>query len=78
VVMLLDNYAAWMQGRGLMNERRKKQNLSWLHETVRAGIVERFYHNPSVIEEVKKMEEAVSQGNLSPFQAAAELLKNVN
>jgi LAO/AO transport system kinase len=78
VMRVMNEFVDWMQQRGLLEERRKKQNLSWLHETVRAGIVERFYHNPSVIEEVKKMEEAVSQGNLSPFQAAAELLKNVN
>jgi LAO/AO transport system kinase len=78
VMRVMNEFVDWMQNRGLLEERRKKQNLSWLHETVRAGIVDRFYHNPSVMEEVKKMEEAVTQGNLSPFQAAAELLKNVN
>lgn len=78
VMRVMNEFVDWMQQRGLLEERRKKQNLSWLHETVRAGIVERFYHNPSVMEEVKKMEEAVTQGNLSPFQAAADLLKKVN
>jgi LAO/AO transport system kinase len=78
VMRVMNEFVDWMQQRGLLEERRKKQNLSWLHETVRAGIVERFYHNPSVMEEVKKMEEAVAQGSLSPFQAAAELLKKIN
>jgi LAO/AO transport system kinase len=77
VMRVMNEFVDWMQQRGLLEERRKKQNLSWLHETVRAGIVERFYHNPSVMEEVRKMEEAVTQGRLSPFQAAAELLKKV-
>lgn len=78
VMRVMNEFTDWMQQRGLLEERRKKQNLSWLHETVRAGIVERFYHNPSFMEEVKKMEEAVAQGSLSPFQAAAELLKKIN
>ncbi|MFM2202169.1 MAG: hypothetical protein RL040_1369 [Bacteroidota bacterium] len=78
VMRVMNAFVDWMQQRGMLEERRKKQNLSWLHETVRAGIVERFYHNPSVMEEVKKMEDAVTQGSLSPFQAAAELLKKVN
>ena len=78
VMRVMNEFTDWMQQRGLLEERRKKQNLSWLHETVRAGIVERFYHNPAVMEQVKNMEEAVTQGRLSPFQAAAELLKKIN
>jgi LAO/AO transport system kinase len=76
VMQVMNEFVLWMQQRGLLEERRKKQNLSWMHETVRAGIVESFYHNPSVLEEIKKLEEAVAQGKISPFQAAAELLKN--
>jgi LAO/AO transport system kinase len=78
VVMLLDNYAAWMQGRGLMNERRKKQNLSWLHEELRARIVERFYENSDVKSRLEAMERIVSDGSISPFQAASELLEGIN
>jgi LAO/AO transport system kinase len=77
VVMLLDNYAAWMQGRGLMNERRKKQNLSWLHEELRARIVERFYENSDVKSRLEAMERIVSDGSISPFQAASELLEGI-
>jgi LAO/AO transport system kinase len=77
VVMLLDNYAAWMQGRGLMNERRKKQNLSWLHEELRARIVERFYENSDVKSRLEAMERIVSDGSISPFQAASDLLKGI-
>jgi putative protein kinase ArgK-like GTPase of G3E family len=75
---LMNEFVEWMQQRGLLEERRKKQNLSWLHETVRAGVIDRFYHNPSIMEEVKKMEDAVSQVSFSPFQAATALLKKVN
>jgi LAO/AO transport system kinase len=78
VMRVMNEFVSWMQERGLLEERRNKQNLSWLHETVRAGIIHRFYHDPAVMTEVKKMEEAVKQGSLSPFQAAAELLQKFN
>ena len=77
VMRVMNEFVDWMQQRGLLEARRQKQNLSWLHETVRTGIIDRFYHNASAVEQVKKMEDAVAQGILSPFQAAAELLKNL-
>jgi len=74
-LQLLESYTAWMQERGLMQVRRRKQNLSWMHETLRTCIIDRYYHNPKVVGEISKMEEAVTQGTISPFQAASELLK---
>ncbi len=75
VVELLSQYTTWMQERSLFNERRKKQNLSWLHESLRSAIIDRFYHNSEVMEKVKKVEVDVSSGLLSPFQAATEILQ---
>lgn len=75
VMRMMNEFVQWMQQRGLLEGRRKKQNLSWLHETVRAGIIERFYENALAMEQVKKMESEVAAGTISPFQAAAELLK---
>jgi LAO/AO transport system kinase len=78
VMNIMNEFVQWMQQRGLLEERRKQQNLSWLHETVRAGIIDRFYHNASVMEHVRKMEAEVASGALSPFQAATELLSIYN
>ena len=75
VMRVMNEFVQWMQQRGLLEERRKKQNLSWLHETVRAGIIDQFYHNASAMEQVKNLESEVAAGTISPFQAAAELLK---
>ena len=74
VVELLSQYTTCMQERSLFNERRKKQNLSWLHEELRARIVERFYENANVKLELASMEALVGEGSISPFQAAARLL----
>ena len=78
VMLVLRQFVHWMEQRGLFEDRRKKQNIAWLHDTLRAGIIERFYKNNVVNEKVKKMEEQVIAGTISPFQAAAEMLKNSN
>ena len=74
VVQLLARYTAWMQERGLINQRRKRQNLDWLHEELRARIVEQFYNNTHVASQLKDIELLVAEGRISPFQAAANLL----
>ena len=74
VVELLSQYTTWMQERSLFSERRKKQNLSWLHEELKARIVERFYENANMKLELASMEALVGEGSISPFQAAARLL----
>ena len=74
MVQLLAHYTAWMQDHGLINQRRKKQNLDWLHEELRARIVEQFYNNAHVASQLKDIELLVAEGKLSPFQAAAKLL----
>ena len=74
VVQLLAHYTTWMQERGLINQRRKRQNLDWLHEELRARIVEQFYNNTHVASQLKDIELLVAEGRISPFQAAANLL----
>ena len=74
VVQLLAQYTTWMQERGLINQRRKRQNLDWLHEELRARIVEQFYNNTHVASQLKDIELLVAEGRISPFQAAAKLL----
>jgi LAO/AO transport system kinase len=74
VVQLLQRYTSWTADRGLLEERRKKQNLAWLHEELRLRIIDRFYHSPNVISKLKDLELGVAEGRISPFQAATLLL----
>jgi LAO/AO transport system kinase len=76
-VQLLASYTAWMQERGLMVLRRKKQNLAWLHEELRARIVESFYENPEIKAKLVALESGVGDGTISPFEAASDLLKGL-
>ncbi|MFM2201069.1 MAG: hypothetical protein RL040_269, partial [Bacteroidota bacterium] len=52
----------------------KKQNLAWLHESLRNGIIEKFYQNTDIQSQLKAIEESVAAGTVSPFHAAAQLL----
>lgn len=74
VVQLLEQFTSWMSNRGLLEERRKKQNLAWLHEELRLRIIERFYQSPNVLSQLKDMETRVAEGQISPFHAASALL----
>ncbi len=74
VLELLATYTAWMKERGLFEVRRKKQNLAWLHESLRNGIIEKFYQNTDIQSQLKVLEERVAAGTVSPFHAATQLL----
>jgi LAO/AO transport system kinase len=74
VVQLLSQFTLWMKDRGLLEQRRKAQNLAWLHEELRLRIVERFFQSPNVLAQIKDLETRVSEGRITPFQAASTLL----
>lgn len=72
---LMEEYVQWMQQRGMLMERRMKQNVAWLHESIRSSLIDDFYHNPEVKAQLAELEFNVGKGDMSPFQAASELLK---
>lgn len=78
VTKAMSDFVVWMQERGLFEARRTKQNTTWMHEAIRNGLIERFYHNPEIQQEIIALESKVNSGELSPFQAAAIILKKKN
>jgi LAO/AO transport system kinase len=59
-------------------QKRKNQQLYWLHQTIRQTLEERFFTNPAVAQLLPEKEQAVLAGNLSAFTAATDLLNLVN
>lgn len=63
-----------------MNEKqmieavRKRQNISWMHETIGYMLKQQFYNRKEVIESLKTLEEAVGEGKVTPQSAARQLL----
>ena len=55
-------------------ENRKKQAKFWLHESIQEQLGSHFYKHPKIKAKLNDIENAVINGNLSPFVAAQQLL----
>ncbi len=60
---------------GSFKANRKQQAKHWLEKNISNMLHEIFYSDESVKELITKMENEVTNGNLSPFQAAKQLLE---
>lgn len=70
----IQNYVTIMQQNGGLEQRRKQQQLFWLHETIRQTLEERFFTHPEVAKQLSSVEQAVLSGQISAFTAATDLL----
>jgi LAO/AO transport system kinase len=55
--------------------RRKQQDLYWFHETINQMVLNRFYVKEGIQERIDQLEHLISNGEISSFQAAEEILK---
>jgi len=67
----------WMKKRGLFDQKRKAQLLTWMHESIDNMLRHFFYGNPFRKDELKKLESEVLEGKISPFDAAEKLMGNL-
>ena len=59
---------------GLLLQRRREQNLFWMHRSLEGELIASFRNDERVSARTPDLEKAVQDGSKSPFQAAAELL----
>lgn len=59
---------------GKLEERRRRQSLSWMKQMVEYQVVERFYRRPGLKDRLTELQEQVAQGALPPSAAAEKLL----
>ncbi len=74
---LLDEITAFqhaVETSGSFQNRRNQQELYWLHQTIEDRLKSNFYSNPAVIDRLKIIEKQVLEKQLSPFQAAKDLM----
>lgn len=72
---LIGEYTASAMADGSFGKRRIRQNLNWLKRRIEHLLTTGFYRNPEVKEAYAAMERAVMEQKMSPFRAAAELLR---
>ena len=63
-----------MVSRGLKKIKRQEQARYWLHESIEDKLKTNFYQKEGMADKIAEMEDAVTQGKLTPHQATQKLL----
>ncbi len=71
------DYLSLTKSNGFFEQKRRDQNLQWLHEAIRQGLEENFYRHGQVKAQLPAITSEVKEGRKSAFAAAAELLRLV-
>ncbi len=71
---MMDEFKEWMQERDLIQRKRKEQAKYWLHQSIENSLLDQFYADKNNTNAVKKLEEKVMKGTLTPHQAVQLLL----
>ncbi|GAC1600946.1 MAG: methylmalonyl Co-A mutase-associated GTPase MeaB [Hymenobacter sp.] len=70
----IEAYAATTRRSGYFQQRRQQQQLQWLHQSIAQALETRFYADDAVRARLPAVQQAVADGQLTPFAAAEELL----
>ncbi|HMN06038.1 MAG TPA: methylmalonyl Co-A mutase-associated GTPase MeaB [Flavobacteriales bacterium] len=71
----LEQIAARNRESGYVAERRQAQTRWWLHAAIQEALIEGFKGDARIRKALPEMEEQVARGEVSPFDAAEELLR---
>lgn len=67
-------YQSHSKNSGYFYERRKKQSLYWLNETILENLKSRFYSDMDIKRHLKKLKQDVLNDKISSFSAAQQIL----
>ncbi len=76
VYSLLENFYGFMQGNGHFEKRRKGQAVYWMNEYLGELVRQKILENPESRKYRNELREQVTEGSLSPFEAADMLLRH--
>lgn len=71
---LVREHESLMKTTGFFQQNRNRQNLEWMHETIRHRLGDQFYQHPLVKGQLKELEEKVIHGEVAAINAAEQLL----
>jgi LAO/AO transport system kinase len=72
---LIYQYKNITQQNGYFIQKRREQNLYWMHETIQQLLNDHFYQHPKIKEALPAMEQQVIAGKITAFNAALKLLE---
>ena len=70
----IQEYFKLVRENGYYDHRRLEQDRWWMYETINNSIKDMFYENEIIEKLIPEYEEAVLEGRIDSFSAAAELL----
>ena len=71
----IQQYFQLTKANGFFAKNRTKQTKYWLTSSIQQGLQDAFFKNKTMQEELTKVEQAVLENRLSPFQGATTLLE---
>jgi LAO/AO transport system kinase len=74
---MIDKYKRHTITNHFFETKRANQTKQWLHQTINDTLIERFYTNPIIKEEILKIEKQLEQNLINPYQAAMDLFKKL-
>lgn len=74
---MIDKYKRHTVSNGFFESKRAHQTKQWLHQTINDTLIERFYSNPIIKEEIIKIEKQLEKNNINPYQTAMDLFKKI-
>ncbi len=63
-----------LESRGMLDELRREQSRTWMHDMIEEALLELFREHPAVRHKLPELEREVADGRLSAFRAAEQLL----
>ncbi len=74
---MIDKYKRHTISNHFFETKRANQTKQWLHQNINDTLIERFYANPIIKEEILKIEKQLEQNLINPYQAAMDLFKKI-
>ncbi len=71
---MIGEYRKFVTGSGYLKRRRREQSSFWMYETIREGIYNQVFSDPSMQKELKELEQSISEGRITSFMAASTIL----
>lgn len=68
------DYRSFVRRNGFFAQKRKEQSMYWMHEAIEERLRNDFYNSPGMKENIQKYEQMVTNGKISSFHAAMDLL----
>ena len=70
----IDHYRKTTQANGYFREKRRQQNLHWMHRLVQNYLERQFYQHPQLTQQRPAIEQKVKEGTMTTHQGAQELI----